>query len=394
MLSFQLLLLQLLAVIGPPVKATKCLESSFATAADVYQFWLAVQATFYDVSQKNSVKLPVPVLENIHCLCNYRFNQMINEGLSDIFITAYFLVPTTWNAAILKNINPLAISPIRIHTSTSGHAHASVDSDTDGTKVLTCIGKFLVSQLQIEYELKGGDICGLDAGVALVKLNEQIIAYAKQAWPFNRVLTDKANVVKYWHKFLDHDNADILMYFAVKLFDITVNSMADERMASTITWLNSMLCSSQKSSTLVSQVQVRQWALMDPKHDLVPPFDEDEQQWNWALPISHLNEPCIEWVEETVGDGSDKTENEMSGSGVSNSLLEGPPVEARKHPFEEIFASFFNIMSGAVACERPMVMKANNAVICTWSSANATCPVQDEEMQCKPDPALLDDVTA
>ncbi|KAG1804361.1 hypothetical protein EV424DRAFT_303725 [Suillus variegatus] len=209
-LSFQLLLSQLLAVIGPPAKATKCLESSFATAADVYQFWLAVQAAFYDVSRKNSVKLPVPVLENIRRLCNYRFNQMINEGPSDIFITAYFLVPTTRNAAILKNINPLAISPIRIHTSTSGHACASVDSDTDGTKVLTRIGKFLVSQLQIEYELKGGDIRGLDAGVALVKLNEQIVAYAKQAWPFNRVLTDEANVVKYWREFLDHDNADIL----------------------------------------------------------------------------------------------------------------------------------------------------------------------------------------
>ncbi|KAG2061180.1 hypothetical protein BDR06DRAFT_840026, partial [Suillus hirtellus] len=53
---------------------------------------------------------------------------------------------------------------------------------------------------------------------------------------------------------------------AVKLFDITVNLMADEQMASTITWLNSTLCSLQKSSTLVSQVQVRQWALMDPKH--------------------------------------------------------------------------------------------------------------------------------
>ena len=93
-LSFQLLLSQLLAVIGPPAKATKCLESSFSNAADVYEFWLAVQAAFLDVSQKNSVKLPTSVLEKIRRLCNYRFNQMINEGPSDIFITAYFLVPS------------------------------------------------------------------------------------------------------------------------------------------------------------------------------------------------------------------------------------------------------------------------------------------------------------
>lgn len=57
-----------------------------------------------------------------------------------------------------------------------------------------------------------------------------------------------ANVIKYWRKFLDNDNAGILAYFAVKLFDITVHS---ERTASTITWLNSTLCNSQKSSSLV-----------------------------------------------------------------------------------------------------------------------------------------------
>ncbi|KAG1852383.1 hypothetical protein C8R48DRAFT_724684, partial [Suillus tomentosus] len=41
--------------------------------------------------------------------------------------------------------------------------------------------------------------------------------------------------------------------------------MADERTASTMNWLNSALRSSLKSSTIVSQVQVRQWALMDPE---------------------------------------------------------------------------------------------------------------------------------
>ncbi|KAG1801970.1 hypothetical protein EV424DRAFT_385433 [Suillus variegatus] len=46
--------------------------------------------------------------------------------------------------------------------------------------------------------------------------------------------------------------------------------MADEWTASTITWLKSTLRSSQKSSTLVSQVQVRQWALMDPKRNKKP----------------------------------------------------------------------------------------------------------------------------
>jgi hypothetical protein len=94
-LTFQLALQQLLAVIGPPAKATKCLESSFANAADIYIFWLAVQSTFADHCVKNVVKLPSKVLEDVRQLCNYRFNQTINEGPSDIFIAAFFLVPST-----------------------------------------------------------------------------------------------------------------------------------------------------------------------------------------------------------------------------------------------------------------------------------------------------------
>ena len=72
----------------------KCLESSFATAADVFEFWLAVQATFEELSKKNAVGLPTHVLEKIRHLCNYRFDQIINSAPSDIWITTFFLIPS------------------------------------------------------------------------------------------------------------------------------------------------------------------------------------------------------------------------------------------------------------------------------------------------------------
>ncbi|KAG2071444.1 hypothetical protein BDR04DRAFT_1117646 [Suillus decipiens] len=84
-----LLLSQLLAVIGSPAKTIKCLESSFLNAANI------LQAAFEEVSKKNTVKPPVAVLKKIHHLCNYHFNQTINEAPSDIFVTAFFLVPDT-----------------------------------------------------------------------------------------------------------------------------------------------------------------------------------------------------------------------------------------------------------------------------------------------------------
>ncbi|KAG1803319.1 hypothetical protein EV424DRAFT_1351541 [Suillus variegatus] len=45
-------------------------------------------------------------------------------------------------------------------------------------------------------------------------------------------------------------------YFAVKLFNITVNLMADERTASTITWLNSTLRTLQKSSNFYLKAEI------------------------------------------------------------------------------------------------------------------------------------------
>ncbi|KAG1787329.1 uncharacterized protein HD556DRAFT_1409571 [Suillus plorans] len=233
-LSFQLLLSQLLAVIGPPAKAIKCMESSFANAADVYEFWLAVQAAFEEVSKKNTVKLPVAVLEKIRRLCNYRFNQTINEAPSDIFVTAFFLVPANRNADILKHINPLSIVPITIHRDTISGLVASTSVNANTNQTLLRIGKFLVSQLRFEYESKDDSpIHGLDAGLALAKLNEQIVAYAKGAWPFNRTFTDKANVVKYWRDFLDHDNADVLAVLCNLVSDWCLSCLLTTRIRST-----------------------------------------------------------------------------------------------------------------------------------------------------------------
>lgn len=96
-LKFKLGLSQLLAVTGPPAKATKCLEAAFTMAADVFEFWLAIQAAFKDVTKKNHIAIPGDVLEKIQHLCNYRFNQIINEAPSNIWVTTFFLVPGTCN---------------------------------------------------------------------------------------------------------------------------------------------------------------------------------------------------------------------------------------------------------------------------------------------------------
>ncbi|KAF9492053.1 hypothetical protein BDN71DRAFT_1483977 [Pleurotus eryngii] len=75
------------SVTEPLAKSITCLESSHATAVDVYVFWLAIMASMNNTLQSNDVA------ENIRHLCNYRFNQSIHDGPSDIFITSFFLDP-------------------------------------------------------------------------------------------------------------------------------------------------------------------------------------------------------------------------------------------------------------------------------------------------------------
>ena len=128
---------------------------------------------------------------------------------------------------------------------------------------------------------KRNKIHGLEAGVALTRLNDQIVAYAKSLWPFNQMSVSRDNIVQYWANLMEHNDADVLavrhsqiwtevitctyyclaQYFATKLFDISVNSMADERTASTMSWLNTALRNSQKSSTLINQIQILLWVL-------------------------------------------------------------------------------------------------------------------------------------
>ena len=50
-------------------------------------------------------------------------------------------------------------------------------------------------------------------------------------------------------------------FLAVRIYSVSVNSMADERTASNFTWFNSGLRNRQNVGTLTRMIQIRQWAL-------------------------------------------------------------------------------------------------------------------------------------
>src|SRR5204863_1447694 len=129
-----------------------------------------------------------------------RFDKMINNGPSDIFITGFFLVPGAclfhlhfcglqWmiayrDAKILKKINPLALPRVTIQLPTSSRPHGGVKT-ADQNETFKRIGSALVLMLKAEYEVKNEKIGGLSACDAIAQLKSQILVYSQCSWPFN-----------------------------------------------------------------------------------------------------------------------------------------------------------------------------------------------------------------
>lgn len=77
----------------PVARAITCLESTHSTVSDVYLFWLAVTATIHQIIVDDITGLPTHVTEQIHQAVNRRFDQMVNEAPSDVYLTGFVLDP-------------------------------------------------------------------------------------------------------------------------------------------------------------------------------------------------------------------------------------------------------------------------------------------------------------
>ena len=92
-IQFELDLTKLTEVIGPFAKSIQCLESTHSTPADVFLFWLAIMAHLDQLFRDQKIQLPSNVVEQIRAITNRRYNGMINNGPTDVYIAAFFLDP-------------------------------------------------------------------------------------------------------------------------------------------------------------------------------------------------------------------------------------------------------------------------------------------------------------
>jgi hypothetical protein len=95
--SFENGLRQLVRILEPLARACKCLESSKATAGDVYHFWLAVLATYEQLFKDNNdvdgLQLPDDVIDEIRKIVNARWNEMTASPAKSVYVSTFLLDP-------------------------------------------------------------------------------------------------------------------------------------------------------------------------------------------------------------------------------------------------------------------------------------------------------------
>ncbi|KAG1867205.1 hypothetical protein DFJ58DRAFT_723892 [Suillus subalutaceus] len=149
-------------------------------------------------------------------------------------------------------------------------------------------------------------------------------------------------------------------------------------------------------------------------------YDTVNHCWNWALPTRERRaskspdksgQDLREDEEEDEEDEEQDSEEEGNDGEVAvgidsdDSLADLPdvdtappppgPISASSISDETSYAGFFNTVAIALAAANDKLTQFNpSGVIRTWSGANSTRPVKDDEIKRKPDLALLDDVEA
>ena len=236
-MKFELDLARILAVIGPYAKAIQCLEGGHVTADQVYYYWLGITSQLDALFQRNEYDLKTRTIEDIRAITNSRFDEMITDAPNDVYITAFFLNPGTWqwttssmylnltaqgifnteyrNAPIYKKPNPLAIPPLVIRHK-DGVATSSLKTPTP-EDVLRRVGLSLQKMLRNEYGDTYENPATKDIAQivmarrnpllakthpkdALKSLKEQLRSYGKALEPFNRRFRPQESLYSWWER--------------------------------------------------------------------------------------------------------------------------------------------------------------------------------------------------
>ncbi|KAL5529774.1 hypothetical protein ACEPAG_5761 [Sanghuangporus baumii] len=309
-MEFELGLQELTTALTPVAKAIKCLESTHSTVSD----------------------------ELIRLEVNHRFDQMVNNAPSDVYLTGFLLDPRFRGVDILCDLNPLVLQKLKIPSlESTGKVLTDNPPPADPAlpETLRRVGSFLLGMLCEQYRSLKKPIAGLSAQDANGILRKQVLKYLKSVYPFDQPFHNDDYPGEWWKR-LDMDqtnDAQPLAKLARSLFEVLPNSMVDEHTASTMKWFNSRLRNRQHVHTLVRMVKIRQWyseekltsnpfrptmRFRDMKETIFGTKRDNQEEKNNEEEIGETDEESIPKDEEDDSVGSDADENDTDEDETSN----------------------------------------------------------------------------
>ncbi|KAG8916499.1 hypothetical protein FRC02_003799 [Tulasnella sp. 418] len=233
-------------LLAPLAKSIQNLESSFSTVADIFLHWTAIIATLKKLLDDNALSsdpdFDTETCSSIIQIINRRSREMLDEAPTDIYLAGFLLDPVVRNSQILRGTARVSV------------VVNNIPREDDGETVI-CVRKQLLQMLRSHLDSRGIS-GGKKVAANLIK---QLSLYVRSYPPFNIPISPKTLAIDWWRSLADVPEASIIATYAIKIFSAFPTSMADERTASTMGWLNSPRRNRMKASTIVANAQVREY---------------------------------------------------------------------------------------------------------------------------------------
>ncbi|KAJ7215069.1 ribonuclease H-like domain-containing protein, partial [Mycena pura] len=249
-------------IVGPMIRSLWSLEAARARGSDVFIFWHAIAATLKHLLEQptSTTGISLTLARRITTIFNRRFKKFFEN---EFYFVTFCMDPRYPHDSFLK---PDPVPPVASISTSSTSARPPVRSATEIYRsafnhvadYLQEILKELLERLEKDPEHAHPVFVGQDPAVVAEEWYSQLCAFWTGQYPFDLAIRD-GDARKWWQTLVGHPLARFLAVTVLKLFSLTVNSMADERTNSMVTWMNSPLRGRQSVQTIQDMVQVGQF---------------------------------------------------------------------------------------------------------------------------------------
>ncbi|KAF9520678.1 hypothetical protein BS47DRAFT_1357471 [Hydnum rufescens UP504] len=171
--------------------------------------------------KSNILHLPEDVTGKLHLIANKQWNEMINDGPTDAYLTGFTLDFKYHDAVVLAQPpNPITSGSIQLPPTGTAKPFPI---PTICPLTLKRIGTFLVSVTQ-EAEItmgKNPDLADMDPNAAIGVLTKQIHAYLQKEYSFEKKLADGESTLNWWTCLKDNHQSKVIASITSDLIEQT-----------------------------------------------------------------------------------------------------------------------------------------------------------------------------